>query len=318
MVRRVLLLTQCVILIHLFSLAQELANNKDQQSYLLGPGDLISVRALHATELSDKPARLDADGYVSLPMVGRIKASGLTTGQLAALLRKQLDDLIRDPEVSVELMELKSHPVSVIGAVKNPGVYQLQGQKRLLEVISLAGGVDQDAGFSMRISRDKKSGRFPLPPSQVTESGGYWVAEVSLEDVVEGRHPEHNLIILPDDVITIPRAKLVYVIGEVHRSGGFVLRERQSMSVLQALSMAEGLTPTAGSKNAKIFRPIESSDHKTEIPVNIREVLAGKASDPPLLPNDILFIPNSASKSAALRGIETAIQMGTGVVIWRR
>jgi polysaccharide export outer membrane protein len=125
-------------------------------------------------------------------------------------------------------------------------------------------------------------------------------------------------MVLPGDVITVPRAKLVYVIGEVHKAGGFVLRERQSISVLQALSMAEGLTQTAGSKNAKILRPVEGTDRKDEIAVNVHDILAGKSPDLSLLPNDVLFIPTSASKSAALRGIETAIQMGTGVVIWRR
>jgi len=307
-----------VILLTSIGIAQGSLDSRAQdKSHLLGPGDLILVRALHAAELSERPARLDAEGYIRLPLAGRIKAGGLTTEQLAARVRAQLDNLIRDPEVTVEIVELKSHPVSILGAVKTPGVYQLQGQTRLLEVLSVAGGIDQDAGFSLRISREKAAGPIPLSPQQVSDSGEYRVAEISLEDLIAGKHPEQNVVILPDDVITIPRAKLVYVIGEVHRAGGFVLRERQSMSVLQALSMAEGLTATAGAKNSKILRPVDNSDRKTEIPVNIRDVLAGKSSDLPLLPNDVLFIPNSASKSAALRGLETAIQMGTGVVIWR-
>lgn len=287
------------------------------KSYVLGPGDQISVRALHAAELAEKPARLDEDGYIRLPLAGRIKAGGLTTEQLSELIRLRLDDLIRDPEVTVEIVELKSHPVSVLGAVRTPGVYQLKAQERLVEVLSAAGGVDQDAAFNLRISREKRVGAIPLPSQQVTDAGEYQVAEIKLEDLVQGKHPEQNVAILPDDVITVPRAKLVYVIGEVHKSGGFVLRERQSMSVLQALSMAEGLTSTAASKNAKILRASEDSERKTEISVNVRDVLSGRSPDLALLPDDILFIPNSASKSATLRGIETAIQMGTGVVIWR-
>jgi polysaccharide biosynthesis/export protein len=290
--------------------------NGVNSTYVLGPGDQVSVRALHAAEMSDKPARLDEDGYIRLPLVGRIKAGGLTVEQLSGKIRERLDPIIRDPEVSIDLMELKSHPVSVLGAVKTPGVYQIQGKKRLLEVLSAAGGVDQEAGDSIRITRNRSVGPIPLPSAR--ESAEFSVAEINLAELLEAKRPESNIIIFPQDVISVPRAKLVYVIGEVRKSGGFVLRERESISVLQALSMAEGLTVTAGSKNAKILRPVENAANKQEIAVNVKDILGGKAPDLELRPNDVLFIPNSASKNATLRAIESAIQMGTGMVIWRR
>lgn len=289
-----------------------------QAAYVLGPGDMIAVRAQHAAELSEKPVRVDNAGEIHLPVAGSLAAAGLTTGQLAAKIRARLESLIRDPEVTIEVVEFKSHPISVLGAVKTPGVFQLQGEKRLLEVLSVAGGIDQDAGSSIRISRKKSAGTIPLPFSRVKDSGDYTVGEVFLQDLIQARHPEFNILVAPDDVITVPRAKLVYVIGEVRKAGGFVLRERESMSVLQALSLAEGLTQVAGAKDARILRASEDSARKTEIAVNIRSILAGKAPDTPLLPDDVLFIPNSAARNATLRGIETAIQLGTGVVIWRR
>jgi polysaccharide biosynthesis/export protein len=285
--------------------------------YVLGPGDQISILALHAPEISDKPVRIDDSGNIALPLVGRMHAAGLTVEQLAAAIRDQLDPLIRDPQVSVNVVELRSRPVSVLGAVKTPGVYQLQGRKRLLEVISTAGGLDQDAGYSVRLSRMRSAGTIPLPASQITASGDYNVANIDLADLIEGKHPEQNIVILPEDVITVPRARLIYVIGEVHRPGGFALHDRESMSVLQALSLAEGLNTTAGANHAKILRPDEKTGRKTEIAVNVKNILEGKNPDVPLLPDDVLFIPNSASKSAAVRALQSAIEMGTGVVIWR-
>jgi polysaccharide biosynthesis/export protein len=280
----------------------------------LGPGDAIAIHALHVTEIPQQPIRLGEDGLLELPMIGSIKASGLTPAELAAEIRKRLDSFIREPEVSVDVVEVKSRPVSVLGAVKTPGTYQLNASKRLLDMIAAAGGADESAGSVVSVNRPRVSG--PIPVGDTVESAGYYSAQISLPDIVDGRRPDDNILILPNDVITVPRAKLVYVIGEVHKSGGFVLRERESMSVLQAISMAEGLTATAGSRSAKIIRPAEDGKPRTEIAVDVKSILAGKTPDVALHPNDVLFVPNSTSKNAALRGVETAIQMGTGIVIW--
>jgi polysaccharide export outer membrane protein len=282
----------------------------------LGPGDVIAIHALHVPEISKDPMRLSEGGSIELPMIGAIQAVGMTPTQLAAEIRKRLDSFVRSPEVSVDLVEVKSRPVSVMGAVKSPGVYQLNAQKRLLEVLAGAGGVDESAGSVIHISRPHSSGAIPVPGA--TESADYYSAQINLPDLAEGRNPQNNLAILPHDVITVPRAKLVYVIGEVRKSGGFVLRERENISVLQAISLAEGLTVTAGSRNAKIIRPAENGAEKTELAVNVKNILAGKTPDVPMHPNDILFIPNSAAKNATIRGLESAIQMGTGLVIWHK
>jgi len=282
----------------------------------LGPGDIVAIHALHVPEISKEAIRLSEEGCIELPMIGSVKAVGLTPLQLAVELRKRLDGFVRDPEVSVDVVEIKSRPVSVMGAVKTPGVYQLNTQKRLLEVLASAGGVDDAAGSLLTVSRPRSSGA--LNVAGASESAEYYSAQISLQDLVEGRRPETNITILPHDVITVPRAKLVYVIGEVRKSGGFVLRDRENISVLQAISLAEGLTATAGSRRARIIRPAAGGAPKSEIAVDVRNILAGKSQDVPLHPDDILFIPNSAAKNATLRGIESAIQMGTGIVIWHR
>ena len=284
----------------------------------LGPGDVIAIRALHVPEISKEPMRLSEDGTVDLPMIGTLKAVGLSPVQLAAEIRKRLDAYVRDPEVSVDIVEIKSRPVSVMGAVKTPGVYQLNVRKQLLEVLAGAGGVDETAGSVVHVSRPRSSGM--ISGVDTTESADSYSAVISLADLVEGRCPQANIAILPHDTITIPRAKLIYVMGEVRKSGGFVLRERENLSVLQAISLAEGLTSTAGSKHAKILRALPggaADGKKTELAVDVKSILAGKSPDIALRPNDILFVPNSAAKNATLRGIESAIQMGTGIVIWR-
>ncbi len=283
----------------------------------LGPGDVIAIHALHVPEIPKEPMRLAEDGSIDLPMIGCIKAVGLSPLQLAAEIRKRLDAFVRDPEVSVEVVEVKSRPVSVMGAVKSPGVYQLNAQKRLLEVLAGAGGVEETAGSVAHITRPRASGPISLvrrPPNPPTPTRRRSACPIWWKGAVR----RANIFILPHDVITVPRAKLVYVIGEVHKSGGFVLRERENISVLQAISLAEGLTVTAGSRHAKIIRPNQDGSAKTELPVDVKNILAGKSPDVAMHPNDILFVPNSASKNATLRGVESAIQMGTGLVIWHK
>jgi polysaccharide export outer membrane protein len=116
-----------------------------RSTYVLGPEDQIAIRALDAEEISDKPLRIDLSGYIRLPMAGRLGASGLTIEQLEAQLVERLKTFIRESEVPVSITEFRSQPVSVIGAVKNPGVHQLQGRKTLIEILSLAGGLDRAA-----------------------------------------------------------------------------------------------------------------------------------------------------------------------------
>ena len=286
-------------------------------SSALGPDDQIIVRALHVPEIGDKPIRIEADGSIHLPLIGRVQAGGLTTWKLEAELMHAFKEYVQEPEVSVELMEQRSQPVTVLGAVKTPGTYQLHGTRTLLEVLSMAGGVDADAGYVLRVARRSTQGDLPLAGARVDARSDYSVAEVNLQDVMEGKFAQSSLRMKPYDVVTLPRAKMVYVIGEVKKQGGFALRETQRVSVLQALAMAEGMTKTAGGKNAKVLRPEGDGPKREEIPVNVTEILAGKMPDAPLEPGDILFVPNSAAKSTAFRSIEAAIQMATGLVIWR-
>ena len=287
-------------------------------TYALGPGDKIVIRALDAEEIDNKPVVIDTRGNINLPMAGSIHAAGLTTEGLEAELQRRLKKYLKEPDVTVALEELRSQPVSVLGSVQTPGVHQLQGQKTLFEVLSLAGGIRPDAGNTIKITRQLKWGRIPLPTAADDPTRQFSVASVSVKSVMSATNPQENIPIRPNDVISVPKGNIVYAIGAVRKSGGFVLGENDSLSALQVMSLAEGLDRNASPQDAKIMRSVPGSSDRTEIPVDLKKILAGKGADVPLRADDILFIPTSATKNVALRSLETAVQIGTGIAIYRR
>ncbi|MBI1896283.1 MAG: polysaccharide biosynthesis/export family protein [Acidobacteria bacterium] len=298
--------------------AAERVSAAPASEYRLGPEDRLFIHILDLDEIDPaRPVSVDAHGSINLPVAGRVQAAGLTADELESELRRRLSGILQEPEVTVTVSEFRSHPVSILGAVKNPGVHQVHGRKTLFEILSLAGGLNADAGNAIKITRRKTAGPMPLP-SVDDPTGEFRVAEVSVRSVMEAKNPQENIEVLPHDVISVPKADLVYVIGAVRRSGGFTLSEKENISVLQALSLAEGLDRVASPKSARILRPVAGSEARREIPVDLKQILAGRSQDLPLRANDILFVPVSGAKSAALRGLEAAIQLGTGIAIYRR
>ena len=292
-------------------------DDRVHSTYLLGPDDQVEISAPELSEFGNKPARIDGDGDVQVPLVGRVHLAGLTAQQAEKEIDKVLRKYIRDPQVVVNVSEVRSQPVSILGAVNTPGVHQVQGHKTLLEMLASAGGIRPDAGYSVRITRQLEWGCIPLPGAVPDASAQFTVAEVNLKKIMEAKDPAENIRILPHDVISVPKAEMVYVIGEVKRSGGFVLGEHQSISVLQALSLAEGLNGTADARHAKILRLKREADQREELLVDVKDLLKGKKQDVALQGDDILFIPGSTGKKAALRALEAAVQTGTGLAIWR-
>jgi len=288
-----------------------------RSTYLLGPDDQLEISGPELTDTPSKPVRIDGEGDVQVPLAGSVHVAGLTVQGTEKKLDDLLSKYIRNPQVVVNVVEVRSQPVSVLGAVNSPGVHQVQGHKTVMEMIASAGGIRQDAGYSIRITRQVEWGCIPLPGAQMDASGKYSVAEVNLRKIMDAKTPEENIQIFPHDVISVPKAEMVYVIGEVHRSGGFVLGEHQSISVLQALSLAEGLSPGADPRHAKILRLKPEADQREELKIDVKDALNGKKPDSPLQGEDILFIPGSTGKKVALRSMETALQAGVGLAVWR-
>jgi len=289
----------------------------ERSAYVLGPSDRIVVRCVNADEFSPAPIRIDNDGQVTLPFVGRIKLAGLTVNDAETQLSDQLSKFIRHPQVQVNVVESRSQPVSVFGAVRNPGEYQLEGSKTLTEILSIAGGLRPDAGRVLKLTRLRDSTESQIPSGVTDSSGRFVVAEINVDELVRGVNPSSNIQVRPFDVISVPPAELVYVVGQVRKPGGFVMTGRENFTVLQAVSMAEGLDRTAAPKKARILRKGPGSG-RVEIAVNLENILSGRMADVPMQPEDVLFVPSSMAKNAGMKTLDAIIQTATGIAIYGR
>jgi polysaccharide export outer membrane protein len=286
-------------------------------NYTLRADDQITIHALDAEEISDKPVRIATNGTVELPYIGRVRAAGLTVEQLEEELNTRLKVYIKDPQVSVTIGEMHSQPVSILGSVAIPGVHQLQGKKTLIEMLSAAGGTRPDAGYRVKITRSLEWGPIPLPGAVTDASGQFSVAELNVRDIMEARNPAENILVMPNDVISVPRAEMVFVIGDVNRQGSIVLGDEKTVSLLQSLSIAGGLAKTAKATEARIMRVQPGSADRFEIAVNLKAMLAGKVGDLRLQANDILFVPNSLRKDLAYKTLDAMAGTGITSVIYR-
>jgi polysaccharide biosynthesis/export protein len=283
----------------------------------LGPDDELTLGAPEIEELDKRVLRVQADGTVNVPLIGPLKAEGLTPQQFQVELVKALKTQFRDPQISFTSIDVKSKPISIIGAVNRPGIQQVDGERSLLEVLSMAGGLRNDAGYVVKVTRMSTSASTFPPEVRPTLTGDSVTAEISLSSLFEGKNPAENVTILPGDVITIPKGKMIYVVGNVVKSGGFIVGGNDDLTVLRALSMAEGLDSFADTAHARILRA-SATGQRAEQQLDIKKIMAGKAEDIRLNPDDILFIPSSTSKKMTAKSIEAAVQVGVGFAIWRR
>src|SRR5256885_303777 len=228
--------------------------------YRIGPEDVLNINIFEAQELN-REVRVSAGGDISLPLLGSVRAAGLTPRELEFVLQELLHrTYMKDPHVSVFVHEMQSHPVSVMGAVRRPGVFQIRGSKTLLEVLSLAEGLADDAGETVIILRGAALSAEPDPPADHSmdhpaapdppSSGPQSPAEahavssslndnrsapegavqVNLKDLLESADSRSNPLVHPGDIVKVTRAGVVYVIGEVRKPGGFVLKSNENIS----------------------------------------------------------------------------------------
>lgn len=291
--------------------------NVPRSAYVVGPGDVLTIWAVDLDESGTRPHRVDGQGFINVPLIGRVDVAGKRVDELEKELNAKLKTYIREPNVAVSITEQRSQPVTVVGAVHRPGVMQLEGQKTLLEVVSLAEGLRDDAGFSAKITRRLEYGEVPLPNAKLDETERFSVAEVDLEQLFAGTNPAQNIVMMPNDVVTVPRAHMVYVVGAVERAGGFALAEQSQISALQALALAGGLTPTAAKTKARILRQSEDESGRVEIAVNLKDIMSGKEPDFPLGGDDILFVPTSGFKTVGATVGQAVLQAASGIAVWR-
>jgi polysaccharide export outer membrane protein len=301
----------------LFSEATTPPSFQNQLSaYVLGPLDVITIQALDVDEISNKPIWIDTSGFINLSLVGRLKAADLTLQELEMELNSRLKAFVKEPHCVVTISEFRSQPVSVLGMVTTPGVHQVQGRKALLEVLSVAGGIRPEAGTVAKVTRRLEYGQIPLPGATTDASGQFSVAEVHLKALMEGRSPEENIQVRPHDVILVPKADILYVIGEVRKAGGFVIRERRRTTVIEVIAMAEGMLPEANRKKAELLRLVPGKDDRSKIELKLDKILSGKEADVALQAEDILIISPSVMKGIKRRIGETALSVITSVAIY--
>jgi polysaccharide biosynthesis/export protein len=305
----------------------------------IGPDDLLAITIFEAPEMN-RTLRVSSNGEISMELLGTLKAAGLTPRQLEVVLEELLRrSYMKDPHVGVFVQELQSHPVSVVGAVKNPGVFQVRGSKTVIELLSQAEGLADDAGDTVWIMRgagftgtegvelQRNAGGRALPASGDSNTGASAaqaaqdvkdeIVKVNLRDLLESADPALNVSVYPGDIVKVTRAGIVYVVGEVQKPGGFVLSNSENISVLQALALAQGLTRTSAKSQARIIRTDPGTGKRTEIPMDLGKILSSKAPDLALQPKDIVFVPNSSAKSAFYHGTTTILSAAAGAAIYR-
>ena len=261
------------------------------QEYVIGPADVIEVSVLKMPELS-REYRVSADGTIEMPFLGPIQAEMTTSRELATAITKQLQEgYLVDPQVSVILRHVNRR-YFVQGAVRLPGVYNIEGRPTLLELLSIAGGLDATHGSTAFIIH-KTVGAVYDRPSPNDAEAVYDMKKADLNRLLRGGFSE-NVRIEPGDIIQIPPSDVFFVAGEVKAAGSFPLKE--GMTLRQAISLAQNTNPTAAPNKAVIFRE-DGSKEKKQVPVDITAVMRGRQPDVEIMANDIIVVPNSKAKS---------------------
>ncbi|NIM00403.1 MAG: hypothetical protein GTN89_05970 [Acidobacteria bacterium] len=252
-----------------------------RSDYRIGRQDLLEISVFDVEEL-DQTVRVADDGSITMPLLGTLDVAGLTKTELEQMIAKLLAErYVRNPQVTVFVKEYTSKQIAVSGAVKKPGTYEMLGRKTLLEMISMAGGLDKDLGKEIIIFRQGSNG--------VTER-----IPVDLDRLVYGADPSLNVAVAPNDIIYVPTVEKVriFVSGAVKNPDLYEVPRDEPVTVLKAITLAGGTTDRAAEKKVQIMRT-EEDGSRVRFVVNLRLIKRGKAEDPILHPDDIVLIPEA-------------------------
>ena len=266
----------------------------------IGIDDLIGISVYDSPELT-RTVRVAADGAIRLPMVKvRIPVVDLLPSEAesavaAALVKEQI---LVDPIVTVSLVESRSRPIVVSGAVKKPLTFQASGDVTLLDALGRAEGLALDAGPEILVSK-----------VQIGTDGKPVILtrRIAVKGLIDNADPELNLKLDGGEQVRVPEAGRVYVVGNVKKPGAFSIHDASETTVLRAISLSEGLLPFTA-ESAYIYRTEGGSGGKNQIPVDLKKILDRKAPDVALLPNDVLFIADRSGR----RGLTHALEILSG------
>jgi polysaccharide biosynthesis/export protein len=266
------------------SLTATAAQRSTRECLLIGPGDLLQVTVLREPELEQR-VRVRDSGDVNLPLIGDVHVAGLDPGAaadaVATLYLKE--NFLNHPDVAVFVEEYATQPVSVLGQVTKPGTYMITAPRTLLDLLAMAGGMTPIADRHITVER--------APGVKQRE-----------EHVFLSNHANDalmaNVMIDPGDTILVPKAGIVYVLGDVARPGGYPMENESRLTVLEAIAMAEGVNRTANEKKARVIHNMNGEFDAEELP--LREIEKGEAPDELLQANDVIYIPFSFAKNMVL------------------
>jgi polysaccharide export outer membrane protein len=276
----------------------------------VGPDDLLALSVYDSPELT-RTVRVDADGNIRLPMLKQpIQVRGMVPSQLEAAIAESLTkgNVLVDPIVTVTIVEYQSRPVNVVGAVKNPLVFQATRPIPLLDAIARAGGMREDAGSDIVVSKEVvRDGK----PARITQT-------IPVRKLIDNADPALNVLLHGGEEVLVPEALKIYVVGNVKKPGAYPVKNDEETTILQLLALSEGLTPYSA-KVAYVYRRSPGGS-KTEVPVPLAKIMKRQSPDVPLQANDILYIPDNNGKRLTAETLDRIAGLGTATatdyIIW--
>jgi len=280
----------------------EQVGNANLPALELHAGDLVAVSVYDAPELT-RTVRVDPDGTIRLPLLAEgVKAAGLMPRELEVELTNALKsgEILIDPVVKITVVEYYSRPISVMGAVRKPVTFQSDGKVTLLEALSHAEGLTDDAG----------------PEILVTQNDA--VRRITVKRLLDGADPTVNLVLTGNEEVRVPVAGKIFVVGNIRNPGGFPVRDPGDSTVLKMVALSEGLMPFS-EKIAYIVRRREGETPQ-EIPIQLAKIMERKSPDVSLEIGDILYVPDNKSRRSTMSIIDRLAGFGSatasGLVIW--
>lgn len=252
----------------------------------LAPGFLITLSVLDDTDLSGN-FRIDQDGDLALPILGTVHVGGETASEARTQLQKLLTarQLMREPQVNLDVLEYTVPQVTIVGEVANPGRYPLIVPQKMVDVLALAGGTLITAANEITITSADKNAK----PVQV-----HYSKATDPKDV-------ENILVDPGDTVQVKRAGIVYILGAVTHPGGYVMQEQGTLSLLQAVSLANGTTLSASIRTVYILRR-QADGTEVNLAVPYDKMTHGKRPDLALNATDVVYVPTSKMKSTMVNG----------------
>lgn len=302
------------------------------EDYRIGPGDVIEIQVEDAPELN-KVGRVNSKGAFLMNYLQSINVAGKTSEELSAFIAEGLKGrYLKNPQVTVNIRQINSHSFFIQGAVRRPGVYQIEGRPSLMKLITVAGGMQDSHGSTAFVIREMKhdddavatpasngatnarnqvqSANTSLQEEDLSDVQ-YEVLKANVSSLYKGRF-DQNVQLEPGDIVNIPPADVFFVAGEVREPGSLPLKDGTTLR--QAISMAQGMTFKAAGNRGIIYRE-GANGQREEIKVDINAVMNGKKDDIVIAANDIIIVPNSALKSTALpllNSLGSGISLGVG------